>query len=90
MTYRNEVHLVGTPERSAHIYCPADPKGEENGDVEVRCKEFLCAPLKEGLVAVNEDEDRRPKCTPDGETGLHRVPVGELAAIAALNFVATP
>jgi hypothetical protein len=41
VTHRNKVHLVGTPERSAHIQTPADPEPEEDGDVDVRCEEVL-------------------------------------------------
>jgi len=87
---RNKVHLVGTPERSAHIQTPADPHSEKEGDVDVRCEEVLCIPRKEDLVAIDEDEDGRPESTPDGEAGLQRAPVCELSAIDALNFVTTP
>jgi hypothetical protein len=90
VTHRNKVHLVGTPERSAHIQTPADPEPEEDGDVDVRCEEVLRVPLKEDLIAGNEDEDRRPENTPDGEAGLQRARVCEFTAIEALNFVTTP
>lgn len=90
VTHRNKVHLVGTPERPAHIQTPTDPEPEEERDVDVRCEEVRCIPHKEDLVAIDEDEERRPESTPDGEAGLQRAPVCELTAIEALNFVTTP
>jgi hypothetical protein len=42
------------------------------------------------LIPVDEDEDRRPEDTPDGEPRLQWVPVRELGPIQALCFVPTP
>jgi len=81
---------VGTPERRAHVYGPADPEGNEDRDVDVRCEEVLRIPHEEYLIAVDENEDRRPEDTPCGETRLQRVPVRELGAIKTLYFVSTP
>jgi hypothetical protein len=89
-THRDKVHLFGPPEGRAHIYRPAYPEAKEDRDVDVRGEEVLRIPLKEDLVAVDEDEDRRPEDTPDGEPWLQRVPVRELAAIKALYFMSTP
>jgi hypothetical protein len=50
----------------------------------------LRIPHEEDLVAVEKDEDRRPKNTPDGKSRLEWVPVCELGAIAALRFVSAP
>ena len=74
----------------AHVQRPADPEAEKDGDVYVRGKEVLRVPREEDLVAVEKDEDRRPKDTPDGESRLQRVPVRELSAIPALRFVSIP
>lgn len=90
VTHRYKVHLVCTPERPAHIQTPTDPEPEEERNVDVRCEEVRCVPLKEDLVTVDEDEECRPERTPDGEAGLPRAPVCELTAIEALNFVTTP
>jgi hypothetical protein len=50
----------------------------------------LGIPLEEDLIAVDEDEDRRPEHAPDGEPGLQRVIVRELRKVAALRFVSVP
>jgi hypothetical protein len=89
-TYRDKVHFLATPEGLAHVQRPPDPEAKEDGDVYVRGEEVLRIPLEEHLVAIEKDEDRRPKDAPDGEPGLQRVPVRELGAIAALCFVSTP
>ena len=78
------------PEGLAHVYSPANPEGEEDRDVNVRGEEVRRTPLEEDLVAIDEDEDRRPYDAPDCEPRLQRVVVRELAAIAALHFVSTP
>lgn len=89
-THSDKVHLVGTPEGRAHVHCPADPEGKEDGDVDVRCEEVLRVPHEEDLVSDDEDEDRRPKDTPYSQTWLQRRPVHELGTIKSLYFVTAP
>jgi hypothetical protein len=89
-THSDKVHLVGTPEGRAHVQGPADPEGKEDRDVDVRCKEVLRVPHEEDLIAVDEDEDRRPEGTPYSQTRLQRIPVRELGTIKALDFVTAP
>jgi len=66
----DKVHLVGMPKGRAHVHGPADPKGKEDRDVDVRCEKVLRVPHEEDLVAVYEDEDRRPEDTPYSQTRL--------------------
>jgi hypothetical protein len=89
-THSDKVHLVGTPEGRAHVHGPADPEGKKDRDVDVRCEEVLRIPHEEDLVAVDEDEDRRPEGTPYSQTRLQRIPVRELGTIKALYFVTMP
>jgi hypothetical protein len=90
LTHSDKVHLVGTPEGRAHVHGPANPEGKEDRDVDVRCEEVLRVPHEEDLVAVDEDEDRRPEDTPYSQTWLQRIPVRELGTIKALYFETTP
>ena len=81
---------MGAPERRAHVQIPADPEAKEDGDVDVPREEVLRVPHEEDLVAVDEDEDRRPEHAPAGEPGLQPVVVRELRTVAALRFVSAP
>lgn len=89
-THRDKVHFLGAPEGCTHVQIPAEPETEEDGDVDVTREEVLGIPLEEDLIAVDEDEDRRPEHAPDGEPGLQRVIVRELRKVAALRFVSVP
>jgi len=89
-THSDKVHLIGTPEGRTHVHGPADPEGKEDRDVDVCCEKVLRVPHEEDLVAVDEDEDRRPEDTPYSQTRLQRIPVCELGTIKALCFVTTP
>jgi hypothetical protein len=89
-THRDKVHFLGAPEGRAHVQIPAEPETEEDGDVDVTRDEVLRIPHEEVLIAVDEDEDRRPEYAPDGEPGLQRVVVRELGEVAALRSVSAP
>lgn len=78
------------PEGRPHVQGPANPEGKEDRDVDVRREEVLSVPHEEDLVAIDEDEDRRPESTPYGQTRLQRIPVRELGTIKALYFVTMP
>ena len=89
-THRDKVHFVAAPEGCAHVQRPADPETKEDGDVDVPREEVLGVPHEEDLVAVDEDEDRRPEHAPAGKPGLQPVVVRELCTVAALRSVAAP
>jgi len=87
---RDKVHFLRAPEGLPHVQRPADPEAKKDGDVDVRSKEILRIPLEKDLVAIEKDEDRCPKDTPDGDSRLKRIPIRELGAIAALRSVSAP
>lgn len=89
-THRDKVHFLGAPEGRAHVQIPAEPETEEDGYVDVTRDEVLRIPHEEVLIAVDEDEDRRPEYAPNGEPGLKRIVVREHCEVAALRFVSVP
>ena len=81
---------MSPPEGRAHVHGPANPEGDEDGDIDVRGEEVLRVPREEDLVAADKDEDRRPEHAPDSEPRLQWAVIRELGAIAALYLVSTP